>query len=163
LDQLIILKAMIVFVPFLLAVILSGNNEQEPVNNIFADKSPKNIGRLITADLLSRPEFMMYATEQCTAVHYAEACAGYGAAKLAGLLNDHATILKLSDRYARVIDENIPNTANHVDANVYGILPLELYLQNKNDRYLKQGIALADKTMGGSFTGWVNHPNPVLD
>jgi unsaturated rhamnogalacturonyl hydrolase len=136
---------MIVFVPFLLAVILSGNNEQEPVNNIFADKSPKNIGRLITADLLSRPEFMMYATEQCTAVHYAEACAGYGAAKLAGLLNDHATILKLSDRYARVIDENIPNTANHVDANVYGILPLELYLQNKDDRYLKQGIALADK------------------
>lgn len=134
-----------IFVPFLLAVIFNAHTDPEPVNNICAEKSPKNIGRLIAADLLSRPEFMMYATEQCTAVHYAEACAGYGAAKLAGLLSDHATVVKLSDRYARVIDENIPNSANHVDANVYGILPLELYLQNKEGRYFKQGIALADK------------------
>ena len=36
------------------------------------------------------------------------------------------------------------NTANHVDANVYGILPLELFIQNKEEKYFKQGIELAD-------------------
>jgi rhamnogalacturonyl hydrolase YesR len=50
----------------------------------------------------------------------------------------------LKDRYDRVINENITNTANHVDANVYGILPLELFLQNKEEKYLRQGIELAD-------------------
>ncbi len=87
---------------------------------------------------------MMYATEQCSAVHYAEACAGFGAARLAGLLKDRATLDKLSARYMRVLDENILNTANHVDANVYGILPLELYKQTGNERFFRQGIDLAD-------------------
>jgi rhamnogalacturonyl hydrolase YesR len=107
-------------------------------------KTPEEIGRLVSADLLSRSEFMMYRTEEVKAIHYAEACAGFGAARLAGLLNDSVTIEKLSTRYARVISDNILNTANHVDANVYGILPLELYLQNKEERYLKQGLELAD-------------------
>ena len=37
---------------------------------------PVEVGKLVTADLLSRPEFMMYKTPEVTAVHYAEACAG---------------------------------------------------------------------------------------
>jgi rhamnogalacturonyl hydrolase YesR len=45
----------------------------------------------------------------------------------------------------RVLDEGIENTANHVDANVYGILPLELYRQTGNSRFYKQGIELADR------------------
>jgi unsaturated rhamnogalacturonyl hydrolase len=108
------------------------------------DKSPEEIGRIVTADLLSRSEFMMYRTEKVKAVHYAEACAGFGAVRLAGFLKDKETLQKLTDRYDRVIDENMLNTANHVDVNVYGILPLELYLQNKEDRFFKQGIELAD-------------------
>jgi rhamnogalacturonyl hydrolase YesR len=86
----------------------------------------------------------MYKTQDVKAVHYAEACAGFGAVKLAGLMNDKETLGKLADRYDRVIDENILNTANHVDANVYGILPLELYLQTKDEKYFKQGMELAD-------------------
>jgi len=108
------------------------------------NRSPEEVGKLVTADLLSRPEFMMYKTPGVNAVHYAEACAGFGAIKLAALLKDKETIEKLTLRYDRVISENIPNTANHVDANVYGILPLELFIQNKEEKYLKQGIELAD-------------------
>jgi unsaturated rhamnogalacturonyl hydrolase len=109
------------------------------------NKSPEEIGKIITADLLARPDFMIYATEQCTAVHYAEACAGFGATRLAGLLNDKVTLKKISDRYSKVLDEDMVNTANHVDANVYGILPLELYRQNKEEKFFKQGLELADK------------------
>lgn len=107
-------------------------------------KSPEEIGKLVSNDLLSRTEFMMYKTPEVKAVHYAEACAGFGAIKLAGLLKDKETLGKLATRYNRVIDENILNTANHVDVNVYGILPLELYLQTKQKKYFKQGIELAN-------------------
>lgn len=106
-------------------------------------RSPEVIGKLVIAELLSRPNFMMYKTETVRGVHYAEACAGFGAARLAGLINDRETLTALSTRYSRVIDENTENTANHVDVNVYGILPLELYLQLKEQKFLKQGMELA--------------------
>lgn len=115
-------------------------------NNVFWDEanSPGIVGEKITNDIFTRDEFMMYISDHCTAVHYAEVCAAYGAAKLAGLLNDSVTLDKLSKKYMRVISDSITNTANHVDANVYGILPLELYMQTMNKTFFQQGIELAD-------------------
>lgn len=109
-------------------------------------KSPEATAEIIIHDLLGRPDFFMYGLEsgEVKAIHYAEACTGFGAARLAGLLNDTATIRKLSERYMKALDDSIPNTANHVDANVYGILPLELYIQDKNEIFLEQGLRLAD-------------------
>ncbi|MBO0323252.1 glycoside hydrolase family 88 protein [Muricauda sp. CAU 1633] len=107
-------------------------------------KSPEEISRLVMEDLLSRQEFYMYEVGDVNALHYAEACTAYGAIKMAALLKDKNTIQKIQERYNRIESENIPNTENHVDANVYGILPLELYLYNKDRIYLDQGIALAD-------------------
>ncbi len=109
-----------------------------------ADKSPERVGSIVTNDLLNRGDFMMYISDHCIAVHYAEACAGFGAARLAGFLHDSVTISRLSERYKRVIDDSIVNTANHVDANVYGILPMELYMQTGSKLFYHQGIELAN-------------------
>jgi unsaturated rhamnogalacturonyl hydrolase len=116
------------------------------------EKSPVAVSKAVTEELLSRPGFMMYETEHVKAVHYAEVCTAFGAARLAGLLNDDATIARLSERYMKVIGDSIENTANHVDANVYGILPLELYRQNGDTLFLRQGMELADRQ-------W-DHPRP---
>jgi len=107
--------------------------------------SPQIIGNKVSDELLSRADFMMYVTDEVKAVHYAEACAGFGAARLAGLLKDTIRLSKISVRYARVIKDSIVNTENHVDVNVYGILPLELYMQLKDENLLLQGLHLADK------------------
>lgn len=114
--------------------------------NIFWNKtnSPEYIARIIINDLLSRYDFMYYDIEDVHSVHYAEAYTGYGALKIAGLLKDHELINKLKTRYKKVIDQNIKNTANHVDANVYGIIPLEIYIQTGDRLFYKQGIELAD-------------------
>ncbi len=106
--------------------------------------SPEYISRLVINDLLSRPDFMYYDVEDIHAVHYAEACTGYGALKIAGLLKDNELISKLKERYKKVIDQNIKNTADHVDVNVYGILPLEIYIQTGDRLFYKHGIELAD-------------------
>jgi rhamnogalacturonyl hydrolase YesR len=107
-------------------------------------KSPKHISGLVIGDLLARDAYMMYRTEEVRAVHYAEVCTAFGAVRLAGWKKDQELLRRLSDRYMKIIDQGIENTANHVDANVYGILPLELYRYTGNRRFFEQGIALAD-------------------
>ncbi len=108
------------------------------------DNSPEVIGRMVIDDLFSREDLMMYVADFWTGVHYAEACTGFGAARLAGLLNDSNVIDRLSDRYTRVIEDSLVKGAAHVDANVYGILPLELYMQGGEEKFLQQGLKLAD-------------------
>jgi unsaturated rhamnogalacturonyl hydrolase len=104
--------------------------------------SPEAIGRRVIADLLGRKDFMLYDTGDVRALHYAEACAVFGAARLARLLKDDAILRRLAERYA---DEKLPpNTANHVDANVDGIIPLELFLGLGDRKYLARGLELAD-------------------
>ncbi len=108
------------------------------------DNSPEVIGNMVINDLFTRPDLMMYVTDFWTGVHYAEACTGFGAARLAGLLKDSDIINKLSVRYTKVIEDSLVKGAAHVDANVYGILPLELYMQGGEEKFLEQGLKLAD-------------------
>jgi unsaturated rhamnogalacturonyl hydrolase len=131
------------------------------VNSVQLHYTIEEIGRKVINDLLTRPDFMIYVTDFWTGVHYAEACAGFGAARLAGLLKDSQIINRLSDRYSKVIADNLVKDADHVDANVYGILPLELYLQTREEKYLHQGIVLADgqwnKTLPGKLTNQIRY------
>lgn len=117
----------------------------ENENLISESTSPQIIGRMVIDDLLNRPDLMMYVTDFWTGVHYAEACAGFGAARLAGLLKDSDSMDRLTARYTKVIADSLVKDAHHVDANVYGILPLELYLQTGEEKFLQQGLKLADE------------------
>jgi unsaturated rhamnogalacturonyl hydrolase len=115
--------------------------------------SPESVGRAMIEELLSRRGFMSYDVDDVHSVHYAEACAALGALRLAGLLNGADLIERLKERYAIALDgKTVPNTTNHVDANVYGILPLEVYLQTKDGANFSRGLELAD--------GQWEHPLP---
>jgi unsaturated rhamnogalacturonyl hydrolase len=133
----------IMSIPLMFCFLLLGLNFQSAKSQNF-NRKPEEVAKLISADLLSRPGFMMYQTPGVTAVHYAEVLTGYGALKFTGLIKDSNTMAEIITRYDRVIAENIPNTANHIDANVYGVLPLEIYLQTNDRKYLTQGLAFAD-------------------
>jgi unsaturated rhamnogalacturonyl hydrolase len=111
--------------------------------------TPEGIGRAIIEDLLARPEFMYYRVGEVASIHYAEACAALGALRLAGSLKDEVLVSRLKSRYdIELADAEAPgkvvNTANHVDANVYGIVPLEIYARTGDSSFLEQGLALAD-------------------
>ncbi len=106
------------------------------------DKAPDTVARRVTVELLSRKQCMLYDTGDVRALHYAEACAVFGAARMAGLLKDKMTIGLLSERYR---EDKLPkNTANHVDANVCGIIELELFLHTGDRDRLARGLELAD-------------------
>lgn len=84
----------------------------------------------------------MYSTPEAYGIHYAEACAGFGAVRLAGALKDSALLQRLAQRYAVERTDTIPNSANHVDVNVYGILPLELYRVGMGRRSGSRGCGM---------------------
>ncbi|MDO3384560.1 glycoside hydrolase family 88 protein [Gilvimarinus sp. SDUM040013] len=102
------------------------------------------IAQAAIEDLLSRPDYMMYISDHFTGFHYAEAAAAYGALKYARLSDNQVLTERLLARY-----ETVPGTADllqdeHVDANVYGILPIERYFTNGDQQALATGLELAD-------------------
>ncbi|MBN2686528.1 MAG: glycoside hydrolase family 88 protein [Pontiellaceae bacterium] len=107
------------------------------------DKSPEIIGQRLIDDFFTHDDFM-FANYGFTAIHYAEACAAYGVGHMADVLEQPSTIDKLAARYMKVITDSIPNSADHVDANVYGILPFELYRLTGDEAFLEQAKYLAD-------------------
>jgi rhamnogalacturonyl hydrolase YesR len=125
------------------------------------ENSPKRVGEKVIDNLLSRNDLMMYVTDFWTGVHYAEACTGFGAARLAGLLEDTLTINKLSNRYVQVTEDSLLKDARHVDANVYGILPFELYIRGGGKKFLRQALKLADgqwkDTLSNGLTSQVRY------
>lgn len=107
--------------------------------------APEGVGRRVAEELLSRRGFMIYEVGEVRSLHYAEACAALGALRLAAALGDRALAERVAERYAPAIFGTEPtNTANHVDANVFGVLPLELYRVTGDVAYLERGLALAD-------------------
>jgi rhamnogalacturonyl hydrolase YesR len=102
--------------------------------------SPAKIGALAAADYLGRADFMMYDVGDVHAVHYADVAAAYGVARLARATGDKALLARLDARHRRLIEAALPNTANHVDANVYAVWPLVL----GGTENLATGLMLAD-------------------
>ena len=85
-------------------------------------------------------------------VIYPEVCARYGSLTLASLTRNAA----LQERLVRKFDPLLtPEGAAHisqqahVDFRVFGTVPLEIYLQTKNQRFLDLGRGFADQPMGG--------------
>ena len=78
--------------------------------------------------------------------HYKEACAWYGSLQVAGLLDDQSLLTTLTNRYTPYKDSygSLLAGAGSVDENVWGIVPLELYLHNSDSQCLADGVALAD-------------------
>ncbi len=109
------------------------------------DKSPENISQKVIADFFTHDDFSIYPSDQFYAIHYSEVCAAYGALKISEIEYDKSTVENIFQRYLKIITDSIPIIGGHVDANVYGILPLELYILTKDERFLKQGLQFADQ------------------
>jgi rhamnogalacturonyl hydrolase YesR len=113
--------------------------------------SPAATGGLAANAYLSRPDFMMYEVGPVKAVHYAEVASAYGASRLAAATGDDALFEQVAARHRRLLAATIPNTENHVDANVYGVWPLELALRTGDAADRQRGLRLADdqwRTLG---------------
>ena len=107
-----------------------------------AETSPRAVGIRVAENFATRP-----FEQPAGPVYYPEVCAWHGALTLAQLAGDAG----LSERLVRKFDPFLTpegsknlSTEAHVDFRVFGAVPLEIYLQTKDPRFLHQGLRFAD-------------------
>lgn len=87
------------------------------------------------------------SSQSTSPVKYPEVCTWFGALRFAGVTNDAALLKQLEDRFIPILGENsgAMQTPNHVDNTVFGIVPLQLYLQTGKQEYYNLGVEFANK------------------
>ena len=110
--------------------------------------SPAEVGKKIAENFL--PRKFRFETEPSKAKEgfiYPEVITWYGSLTVANLTGDKNLTDRLVKKFEPFLSEpgsqNISQRA-HVDYRVFGMLPLEIYLQTKDERCLKVGKDLAD-------------------
>ncbi len=111
------------------------------------DASPAEVGKRVAESFADRK--LDYETNQKRKyVIYPEACGWYGSLTVAKLIKDQDLTERLIQKFDPLLtpegSKKISPDA-HVDFRVFGIVPLEIYMQTKDKRYLEIGQGLADK------------------
>jgi unsaturated rhamnogalacturonyl hydrolase len=135
--------------PLLAAVMASGCAHVKPTafDSWPKDCSPQAIGKRVAERFVASPHPNFGRTNPPTRISYPETCAWYGALTFAKLSGDPDLTARLIRRFEPLFGEEarlIPKPVN-VDATVFGTVPLEIYIQTKEQRYLDLGITFPDK------------------
>ncbi len=119
-------------------------------------QSPQEIGKRVAEHFVVQPHGNVNRPMTRGSIIYPEACAWYGALTFASLSGDKALSKKLADRFEPLFttEANFLPTANHVDPSMFGAVPLELYIETKDKRYLDIGKAIADRQWAPPPADW---------
>jgi unsaturated rhamnogalacturonyl hydrolase len=112
-----------------------------------AGTSPQEIGKRIAQRYIDLPYQNFNRPTPPKVISYPEDCAWYGALNFAKLTNDALLRQQLIDRFQPLFgsrDTLLPKP-DHVDYTVFGSVPLELYIQTREQKYLDLGKRYADK------------------
>jgi len=106
-----------------------------------AGLSPQEIGKRVAEHFVTsahaNPKFIVYQ----------EVCAWYGALTFAQLSGDKALTAELIRRFDPLMSppgSALVSDKRHVDFSMFGSLPLEIYIETKDPRYLALGKKFAD-------------------
>ena len=119
--------------------------QSEYFRNWPARTSPKEIGKRVAENFLARKLEVEQGKRQY--VIYPEVCAWYGALTVAELTNDRDLKTRLIQKFDPLLTDRARQISPepHVDYRVFGVVPLEIYMQTKQQKYLDLGKGLADK------------------
>ncbi len=117
--------------------------------------SPQEIGRRVAERYVSSPYGNFGRTTPARSITYPETCTWYGALTFARLTHDTSLTSRLVKRFKPLFADqaNLIPRPDHVDHSVFGVVPFEIYIQTKDNRYLELARHIAD-------TQWVN-PTPA--
>lgn len=110
-----------------------------------AGTSPQEVGKRVAENFVARK--LEVEEGKRKSVIYPEACGWYGSLTVAQLTKDESLRQRLIEKFDPLLGEHAGwiSPDAHVDMRVIGIIPLEIYLQNKQQKYLELGRGLADK------------------
>ena len=106
---------------------------------------PRTVGVRISENLLDRN---LRTNNRPGMIVYPEVCAAFGALRFADATGDRDLEQKLFNRYAGILrpeNQRLIPPPGHVDNNVFGVVPLEIFLLNGDTNFLALGLSLADR------------------
>jgi len=112
-------------------------------------KSPLEIGTRIAEKFLKTTHSKYGNTHPetpPTQITYPDVCTWLGGMWFAEVTKNDALFNRFESRFTPLFDKeaNLLPKPNHVDNNVFGSVPLELYLKTKQQKYLDLGLKYAD-------------------
>ena len=123
--------------------------QSDHFDNWPAGSSPRELGKRLAENWVKR-DFEFQSGKRQFLI-YPEVCTWYGALTTAKLLKDKDLQSRLSTKFDRFLTteggKNI-SPAAHVDYRVIGIVPLEIFMQTKDKKYLDFGRGFADRQWG---------------
>jgi unsaturated rhamnogalacturonyl hydrolase len=126
------------------------SNAQEGLKNWPKGKSPQEVGKKVAEHFIATPHPNFGRPTPPKTITYPEVCAWYGALNFAKESKDKEMAKKLADRFEPFFstEASLVPVPDHVDYCVFGAVPLELYIQTKEQKYLDMGKGIADKQWG---------------
>jgi rhamnogalacturonyl hydrolase YesR len=118
-----------------------------------AGSSPQEIGKRVAARFVAVPHQNFGRAEPPKRITYPEVCTWYGALAFAKATHDEALAKSLAERFEPLFREEkkLVPVPEHVDYTVFASVPLELYIQTKEQRYLTLGEWMAIKQWDDPF------------
>src|SRR5215471_18828467 len=111
-----------------------------------AGTSPQEVGKRVAENFVARQ--FEYAEGKRQYVIYPEVCAWYGSLTVAQLTKDDDLKARLIRKFDPLLTPEGAKRISpdaHVDFRVFGVVPLEIYVQTKDRKFLDIGQGLADK------------------
>lgn len=125
-----------------LAFGLQSSAQIKEFTNWPAGMSPEEVGKRVAEHFVASPHQSMKQ------IIYPEVCTWYGALTFAQLSGDKQLTQELIKRFDPLLpggsETNLVPKPIHVDNSVFGTVPLELYIETKDKKYLDMGKAIAD-------------------
>ncbi len=111
--------------------------------------SPKEVGKRVAERFILSPHGK-YGSGTSPHIPYFEVCTWYGALQFAEKINNKELVNKLTERFQPLFSAEaaLLPVPDHVDYNVFGSIPLELYKHTKDERYFNMGKMYADTQWG---------------
>jgi rhamnogalacturonyl hydrolase YesR len=139
-------KSMVVVWVLVLGVSFSFPRAGAQKSRYFSDwpdgTSPQEVGKLVAEHFVLSPH------QGPTTIIYPEVCAWYGALTFAEATGDRNLESKLTARLDPLMggeeSAKVPGR-RHVDDEIFGVVPLAIYLEAKDKKYLEFGKSFADR------------------
>ncbi|HEY1165644.1 MAG TPA: glycoside hydrolase family 88 protein [Chitinophaga sp.] len=126
------------------------NKENGDLTHFPKGSTPEEVGKRVADHFIATPHTNFGRTTPPKFITYPETCTWYGALAFAKATHNKAMTTQLGERFTPLLstDSAMIPKPDHVDYCVFGSVPLELYMQTKDQQYLRVGQYIADKQWG---------------
>lgn len=132
----------IILAAVLLALTRTSIAQQDYFSKWPVDISPAEVGKRVAEHFVVSPH------QNPKRIIYPEVCAWYGALTAARLSGDNDLSSRLIRRFDPLMTAqgaDLISNEPHVDFSVFGTVPLEIYIETKDPKYLEMGKNFADR------------------